>query len=234
MRKIFLGLFMILSFIRPVNAEEVIVPTEGFKIEVERKQLENDNLTGAVDIKIYNNSNQTIGVLLKSNQSIGWLADKTIEDEYKIGFISSDYRTVLLYVKPHRFVAQNGFNLVMTEDKEKIDKSVSIDYATFMKTDDLNNLDINNEEQVNKMIETATDKGTFTLNKEDKDNFKSNIPVSDTIEDDIKAILNPKESKTIKVDKGNIFIPLAIGLVVVSGLGAGAYFIIKKKKEVTK
>lgn len=234
MRKIFLGLFMILSFIRPVNAEEVIVPTEGFKIEVERKQLENDNLTSAVDIKIYNNSNQTIGVLLKSNQSIGWLADKTIEDEYKIGFISSDYRTVLLYVKPHRFVAQNGFNLVMTEDKEKIDKSVSIDYATFMKTDDLNNLDINNEEQVNKMIETATDKGTFTLNKEDKDNFKSNIPVSDTIEDDIKAILNPKESKTIKVDKGNIFIPLAIGLVVVSGLGAGAYFIIKKKKEVTK
>ena len=162
------------------------------------------------------------------------MADKTIEDEYKIGFISSDYRTVLLYVKPHRFVAQNGFNLVMTEDKEKIDKSVSIDYATFMKTDDLNNLDINNEEQVNKAIETATDKGTFTLNKEDKDNFKSNIPVSDTIEDDIKAVLNPKESKTIKVDKGNIFIPLAIGLVVVSGLGAGAYFIIKKKKEVTK
>lgn len=226
---------MILSFIRPVSAEEVTVPTEGFKIEVERKLLENDNLTGAVDIKIYNNSNQTIGVLLKSNQSIGWLADKTIEDEYKIGFISSDYRTVLLYVKPHRFVAQNGFNLVMTEDKEKIDKSVSIDYATFMKTDDLNNLDINNEEQVNKAIETATDKGTFTLNKEDKDSFKSNIPVSDTIEDDIKTVLNPKESKTIKVDKGNIFIPLAIGLVVISGLGAGAYFIIKKKKkEVTQ
>ena len=220
MRKIFLGLFMILSFIRPVNAEEVTVPTEGFKIEVERKPLENDNLT-----------NQTIGVLLKSNQSIGWLADKTIEDEYKIGFISSDYRTVLLYVKPHRFVAQNGFNLVMTEDKEKIDKSVSIDYATFMKTDDLNNLDINNEEQVNKMIETATDKGTFTLNKEDKDNFKSNIPVSDTIENDIEAVLNPKESKTIKVDKGNIFIPLVIGLVVVSCLGVGAYLIIKKKKK---
>ena len=226
---------MILSFIRPVSAEEVTVPTEGFKIEVERKLLENDNLTGAVDIKIYNNSNQTIGVLLKSNQSIGWLADKTIEDEYKIGFISSDYRTVLLYVKPHRFVAQNGFNLVMTEDKEKIDKSVSIDYATFIKTYDLNNLDINNEEQINKMIETATDKGTFTLNKEDKDNFKSNIPVSDTIEDDIKAVLNPKESKTIKVDKGNIFISLGIGLVIVSGLGAGAYFIIKnKKKEVTQ
>lgn len=226
---------MILSFIKPISAEEVIVPTEGFKIEVERKPLANDNLTGAVDIKIYNNSNQTIGVLLKSNQSIGWLADKTIEDEYKIGFISSDYKTVLLYVKPHRFVAQNGFNLVMTEDKEKIDKSVSIDYATFMKTDDLNNLDINNEEQVNKAIETATDKGTFTLNKEDKDNFKSNIPVSDTIEDDIKAVLNPKESKTIKVDKGNIFIPLVIGLVVVSGLGAGAYFIIKnKKKEVAQ
>ena len=224
MRKIFLGLFMILSFIRPVSAEEVTVPTEGFKIEVERKPLENDNLTGAVDIKIYNNSNQTIGVLLKSNQSIGWLADKTIEDEYKIGFISSDYRTVLLYVKPHRFVAQNGFNLVMTEDKENIDKSVSIDYATFIKTDDLNNLDINNEEQINKMIETATDKGTFTLNKEDKDNFKSNIPV-----------LNPNESKTIKVDKGNIFISLGIGLVIVSGLGAGAYFIIKnKKKEVTQ
>ena len=81
------------------------------------------------------------------------------------------------------------------------------------------------------MIETATDKGTFTLNKEDKDNFKSNIPVSDTIEDDIKAILNPKESKTIKVDKGNIFIPLVIGLVVISGLGAGAYFIIKKRKR---
>ena len=231
MRKIFLGLFMILSFIRPVSAEEVTVPTEGFKIEVERKPLENDNLTGAVDIKIYNNSNQTIGVLLKSNQSIGWLADKTIEDEYKIGFISSDYRTVLLYVKPHRFVAQNGFNLVMTEDKEKIDKSVSIDYATFMKTDDLNNLDINNEEQINKMIETATDKGTFTLNKEDKDNFKSNIPVSDTIENDIEAVLNPKESKTIKVDKGNIFIPLVIGLVVVSGLSVGAYLIIKKKKK---
>ena len=228
MRKIFLGLFMILSFIRPVNAKEVTVPTEGFKIEVDRKQLENDNLTGAVDIKIYNNSNQTIGVLLKSNQSIGWLADKTIEDEYKIGFISSDYRTVLLYVKPHRFVAQNGLNLVMTEDKEKIDKSVSIDYATFMKTDDLNNLDINNE------IETATDKGTFTLNKEDKDNFKSNIPVSDTIEDDIKSIINPKENKTIKVNNGNIFIPLAIGLVVVSGLGAGAYLIIKKKKEVVQ
>ena len=234
MRKIFLGLFMILSFIRPVNAEEIAVPTEGFKIEVERKQLENDNLTGAVDIKIYNNSNQTIGVLLKSSQSIGWLADKTIEDEYKIGFISSDYRTVLLYVKPHRFVAQNGFNLVMTEDKEKIDKSVSIDYATFMKTDDLNNLDINNEEQVNKVIETATDKGTFTLNKEDKDNFKSNIPVSDTIEDDIKSIINPKENKTIKVNNGSIFIPLAIGLVVVSGLGAGAYLIIKKKKEVVQ
>ena len=222
---------MILSFIRPVSAEEVTVPTEGFKIEVERKPLANDNLTGAVDIKIYNNSNQTIGVLLKSNQSIGWLADKTIEDEYKIGFISSDYKTVLLYVKPHRFVAQNGFNLVMTEDKEKIDKSVSIDYATFMKTDDLNNLDINNEEQVNKAIETATDKGTFTLNKEDKDNFKSNIPVSDTIEDDIKAVLNPKESKTIKIDKGNIFIPLGIGLVVASGLGVGVYFIIKKKKK---
>lgn len=222
---------MILSFIRPVSAEEVTVPTEGFKIEVERKLLENDNLTGAVDIKIYNNSNQTIGVLLKSNQSIGWLADKTIEDEYKIGFISSDYRTVLLYVKPHRFVAQNGFNLVMTEDKEKIDKSVSIDYATFMKTDDLNNLDINSEEQINKAIETATDKGTFTLNKEDKDNFKSNIPVSDTIEDDIKSVINPKESKTIKVDKGNIFIPLVIGLVVVSGLGVGAYLIIKKKKK---
>ena len=123
----------------------------------------------------------------------------------------------------------------MTEDKEKIDKSVSIDYATFMKTDDLNNLDINNEEQVNKAIETATDKGTFTLNKEDKDNFKSNIPVSDTIEDDIKSVINPKESKTININKGNIFIPLAIGLVVVSGLGVGVYFIIKKKKkEVTK
>ena len=162
------------------------------------------------------------------------MADKTIEDEYKIGFISSDYRTVLLYVKPHRFVAKNGLNLVMTEDKEKIDKSVSIDYATFMKTDDLNNLDINNEEQVNKVIETATDKGTFTLNKEDKDNFKSNIPVSDTIEDDIKSVINPKESKTININKGNIFIPLAIGLVVISGLGIGAYLIIKKKKEVAK
>ena len=91
-----------------------------------------------------------------------------------------------------------------------------------------------NEEQINKMIETATDKGTFTLNKEDKDNFKSNIPVSDTIEDDIKSIINPKENKTIKVNNGNIFIPLAIGLVVISGLGAGAYLIIKKKKEVAK
>lgn len=234
-KKIFLGLFIIFSFIQPVKAEEVTIPTEGFKMEVERKQLENDNSTGSVDIKIYNNSNQTIGVLLRSQQSIGWLSEKGVEDEYKIGYISSDYKTVLLYVKPHRFVAKNGFNIVMNEDKEKIDSAASIEYATFTRTEELNNVDVNNKEQIDSIIGQATDKGTFVLNKNDKDSFKSNIQVSETIEEDIKSVLNPKENKTIEVNKGNIFIPLIIGFVVVSGLGAGVYFIIKKqKKEVTQ
>ena len=63
-KKILISLIVCFSLTQSVYAEDVETPTDGVNIDVERKALESDNATGAVDIKIYNNTNQEIGVLL--------------------------------------------------------------------------------------------------------------------------------------------------------------------------
>ena len=57
------------------------------------------------------------------------------------------------------------------------------------------------------------------------------MPVTETIEDDIKAVLSPKEKKTVTVNKGNIFVPIGVASVIAI---AGVTFVILKKKGIIK
>ena len=230
-KKILISLIVCFSLTQSVYAEDVEIPTDGVKIDVERKALESDNATGAVDIKIYNNTNQEIGILISSQQSIGWLIDKEVEEDYRVGSISSDYHTVTLYVKPHRFVTKNGFNTIMMEEKEQLKTPVAINYSVYTDLDTLKKVDINNQESVNNALTKGLDNGVFNLNKDDTDSFKNNLPVTETIEDDIKAVLSPKEKKTVTVNKGNIFVPISVvSVIVITGIA----FVVLKKKGIIK
>ena len=91
-KKILISLIVCFSLTQSVYAEDVEIPTDGVKIDVERKALESDNATGAVDIKIYNNTNQEIGVLMSSQQGIGWLK-KTIELVQSVAIIIQSHCT---------------------------------------------------------------------------------------------------------------------------------------------
>lgn len=227
-KKLLVSMLFLFTLSYSVHAEEVDIPTDGVRIEVERKALESDNLTGAVDIKIYNNTNQTIGIAISSEQSVGWLVDKEVEQEYRIGSVSNDYHTVVLYVKPHRFVTKTGYNIVMVEGKELLDKPVSINYSVFTDTDELGKVDINNQDNVKELLTKGIDNGSFNLGKDESDVFKNNLPVTETIEEDIKSILSPKEKKTISVQSNGLLVPIMIGVVVL-GAVSGAGFIIYKK-----
>lgn len=227
-KKLLISILFLFTLSYNVNAEEVDIPTDGVRIEVERKALDNDNLTGAVDIKIYNNTNQTVGIVVSSEQSVGWLVDKEVEQEYRVGSVSNDYHTAVLYVKPHRFVTKTGYNIVMVEGKELLDKPVSINYSVFTDTDELGKADINNQDNVKELLTKGIDNGSFNLSKDEADVFKNNLPVTETIEEDIKAVLSPKEKKTISVQNNGLLVPIMIGVVVL-GAVAGIGFIAYKK-----
>lgn len=227
-KKLLMSVMFLLVLSCNVHAEDVDVPTDGVRIEVERKALESDNLTGAVDIKIYNNTNQTIGIAISSEQGVGWLVDKEVEQEYRVGSVSNDYHTAVLYVKPHRFVTKTGYNIVMVEGKELLDKPVSINYSVFTDTDELGKVDINNQDNVKELLTKGIDNGSFNLGKDESDVFKNNLPVAETIEEDIKSILSPKEKKTISVQNNGLLLPVIIGIVII-GAVSGAGFIMYKK-----
>lgn len=227
-KKLLISILFLFTLSYNVNAEEVDIPTDGVRIEVERKALDNDNLTGAVDIKIYNNTNQTVGIVVSSEQGVGWLVDKEVEQEYRVGSVSNDYHTAVLYVKPHRFVTKTGYNIVMVEGKELLDKPVSINYSVFTDTDELGKADINNQDNVKELLTKGIDNGSFNLSKDEADVFKNNLPVTETIEEDIKAVLSPKEKKTISVQNNGLLVPIMIGVVVL-GAVAGIGFIAYKK-----
>lgn len=227
-KKLLMSVMFLLVLSCNVHAEDVDVPTDGVRIEVERKALESDNLTGAVDIKIYNNTNQTIGIAISSEQGVGWLVDKEVEQEYRVGSVSNDYHTAVLYVKPHRFVTKTGYNIIMVEGKELLDKPVSINYSVFTDTDELGKVDINNQDNVKELLTKGIDNGSFNLGKDESDVFKNNLPVTETIEEDIKSILSPKEKKTISVQNNGLLLPVIIGIVII-GAVSGAGFIMYKK-----
>lgn len=227
-KKLLISILFLFTLSYNVNAEEVDIPTDGVRIEVERRALESDNLTGAVDIKIYNNTNQTVGIVVSSEQSVGWLVDKEVEQEHRVGSVSNDYHTAVLYVKPHRFVTKTGYNIVMVEGKELLDKPVSINYSVFTDTDELGKADINNQDNVKELLTKGIDNGSFNLSKDEADVFKNNLPVTETIEEDIKAVLSPKEKKTISVQNNGLLVPIMIGVVVL-GAVAGIGFIAYKK-----
>lgn len=227
-KKLLIGMLFLFTLSYSVHAEKVDIPTDGVRIEVERKALESDNLTGAVDIKIYNNTNQTVGIVVSSEQGIGWLVDKEVEQEYRVGSVSNDYHTAVLYVKPHRFVTKTGYNIIMVEGKELLNSPVSINYSVFTNTDELSKADINNQDSVKELLTKGIDNGSFNLSKDEADVFKNNLPVTETIEEDIKAVLSPKEKKTISVENGGSLLPIMIGVIVI-GAVAGAGFVAYKK-----
>ena len=119
----------------------------------------------------------------------------------------------------------------MMEEKEQLKTPVAINYSVYTDLDTLKKVDINNQESVSNALTKGLDNGVFNLNKDDTDSFKNNLPVTETIEDDIKAVLSPKEKKTVTVNKGNIFVP--IGVVSVIAI-AGIAFIVLKKKGIIK